>query len=75
VSVNQTNVMAVQPTNFLAQKNAMALPQEDSGLGSGGALAVGGALLVAAGGLVVFMMRRSRKNSHASLITRTMRKS
>jgi hypothetical protein len=72
--MNQTNVMATPPTNSAAQTNTLALSSENSGLGSSGALAVGGAFLVVAGGLIVFMMRRSRKNSHASLITRSMKK-
>jgi hypothetical protein len=37
-------------------------------------MAIGGALLVAAGGLAVFMLRRSRQSGQASLITRSMRK-
>jgi peptidase E len=37
-------------------------------------MALGAAFLVVAGGLTVFMLRRSRRNRHASLITRSMRK-
>jgi hypothetical protein len=71
---SQTNAMAAPPANSTAQTNTVALTPEDSGLGSGGALAVGGAFLVVAGGLAVFMLRRSRKNSHTSLITRSIKK-
>jgi hypothetical protein len=73
-AVSQTNVMATPPTNSAAQTNTVALSSENSGLGSGGALAVGAAFLVVAGGLTVFMLRRSRKGGDASLITRTMKK-
>ncbi|HUZ07786.1 MAG TPA: hypothetical protein VMV89_09910 [Candidatus Paceibacterota bacterium] len=57
-----------------AQTNAPPLMPEESGLGGGGALAIGGTLLAAAGGLTVFILRRSRQSGHASLITRSMRK-
>jgi hypothetical protein len=57
----------------IAQKISTALPPDDSGLSSGGALAVGGVFLAVAGGLTFYMLRRSRKTGHASLITRSMR--
>jgi hypothetical protein len=68
----ETNAFSAPGKISPAQTNA-AVP-EDSGFGSGGALAVGGVFLVVAGGLTVFMLRRLRKNSHASLITRSMKK-
>jgi hypothetical protein len=72
--VPETNAVSAPAKIPTAQTNATELPPEDSGLRSGGALAAGGVLLVAAGGLTVFMMRRSRKSGQASLITRSMRK-
>jgi hypothetical protein len=72
--VAETNAVPAPEIISTAQTNAVALPTDDSGLGSDGALALGGVLLVAAGGLTVFMMRRSRKGGDASLITRSMRK-
>jgi hypothetical protein len=70
----ETNTISASEKISTEQTNVMALPPEDSGLGTGGALAIGGIFLVAAGGLTVFMMRRSRKNTHASLITHSMKK-
>ena len=70
----ETNAVFAPANIPAAETNAPELPPEDSGLGGGGALAIGGTLLVAAGGLTVFMARRSRKSGHASLITRSMRK-
>lgn len=72
--VVETNAVSIPETISTAQTNAAALPLEDSRLGSDGAMAVGAAFLVAAGGLAVYILRRSRKISRTSLITRTMRK-
>ncbi len=69
----ETNAVVTPAKIPAAETNASALPPEKSGLG-GGAMAIGGALLVAAGGLTVFILRRSRQSGHASLITRSMRK-
>jgi len=69
-----TNPVSVQAKISTTQTNAVALPTEDSGFGSGGELAIGGAFLVVAGGLAIFMLRRSRKNVHASLITQALKK-
>ena len=80
ISTAETNLAAETNAVFAPEKipaaetNASALPPEDSGLGGGGALAIGVVLLVAAGGLTVFILRRSRKSGQASLITRSMRK-
>ena len=57
----------------MTSTNAVASP-ETSGSDHTGALAIGGALLVAAGGLAALAFFRSRRNSHGSLITRSMRK-
>jgi hypothetical protein len=70
----ETNAAAVPEKIPTAQTNAPAPSPENSDPGGGGTLAVGAAFLVAAGGLTVFMLRRSRKSSHASLITRSMKK-
>jgi hypothetical protein len=69
-----TNPVSAQAKITTTQTNAVALPTEDSGFGSGGELAIGGAFLVVAGGLAIFMLRRSRKNVHASLITQALKK-
>ena len=50
----------------------VAPPSESSGTGRKGVLAIGVAFLAVVGGLTVFMLRRSRKADHASLITRAM---
>jgi hypothetical protein len=56
-----------------AQSNITAAPPpESSGIGRKGVLLISVAFLVVAGGLVVFMLRSSRKADHASLITRAM---
>jgi hypothetical protein len=64
----QTNIISAPPTN------AVAPPPENSDLTGEASLAIGAALLAAAGGLAVFMLRRSRRTDSASLITRTMKK-
>ena len=62
------------PTNAVpAESNVPAAPPtESSGIGWKGALAISVAILAVAGGLAVFMLRRSGKADHASLITRAM---
>jgi hypothetical protein len=69
----ETNSISATEKISTLQTN-MASPLEDSAPGNNGTMAVGGLFLAAAGGLAVFMMRRSRKNSHSSLITRSMKK-
>lgn len=66
VSLMQTGAVPAQ-SNITA-----APPSESSGIGRKGVLAISAAFLAAAGGLAVFMLRRSRKADHASLITRAM---
>jgi hypothetical protein len=73
-AVSAPEIIATAETNLAAQTSAPALSPDDSGLGSSSAMAIGGALLVAAGGLVVFMLHRSRQSGQASLITRSMKK-
>jgi hypothetical protein len=75
VPLMQTSAVPAQPkivTVPLTTTNAIAPPPESSKTGHKVALAVGAAFLAAAGGLAVFMLRRSRKADHASLITRAM---
>jgi len=75
VSLMQTGAVPAQPKIVavpLTTTNAIAPPSESSGIGRKGVLAISAAFLAAAGGLAVFMLRRSRKADHASLITRAM---
>jgi len=65
---------AAPPPNLMTPTNAVAPPTETSGSDRKGALAIGGALLVAAGALVALAVFRGRRNSRGSLITRSMRK-
>jgi hypothetical protein len=66
VSLMQTGAVPAQ-SNITA-----APPSESSGTGRKGVLAISVAFLAVVGGLTVFMLRRSRKADHASLITRAM---
>jgi len=70
--VVKTNAVSAPAEVSTEHTNEVALTAEDSGLGGGGALAVGAVFLVAAVGLAVFIARRSRKAAHVSLITRSM---
>jgi hypothetical protein len=75
VPLMQTSAVPAQPEIAavpLSTTNAIAPPPESSKTGHKGALAVGAAFLAVVGGLTVFMLRRSRKADHASLITRAM---
>ncbi len=65
---------AVPPPVTKAQTNVLMPPEANNGLSRNGALAIGAALLVAAGVLVVFVLRHSRKTGRGSLITRSMKK-
>jgi len=49
--------------------NVVALPPEISGIDRKSTLLIGGAILVVAGGLAIFMWRRARVVSHGSLIS------
>jgi hypothetical protein len=63
---------SLTPTNAVpAQSNANP-PPESSGIGRKGVLALSVAFLAVVGGLAVFMLRRSIRSDHASLITRAM---
>jgi hypothetical protein len=63
MSLTQTSAVPAQPDVPAA---------ESSGIGRKGVLLISVAFLVVAGGLVVFLLRSSRKADHASLITRAM---
>jgi hypothetical protein len=66
-------VPLTQTSAVPAQSNITAAPpSESSGTGRKGVLAIGVAFLAVVGGLTVFMLRRSHKADHASLITRAM---
>lgn len=56
------------------QTNAPAIPTENPRLSGNGALTIAVIFLAAAGALVVFMLRRSRKTNRGSVITRSMKK-
>jgi len=56
------------------QTNDISSSPENSGLGSDGAMALGAAFLIVAGGLTVFMLRRWHRSGSTSLITRSMKK-
>jgi hypothetical protein len=58
----------------MTSTNTVVSAAENSGPAHKGALAIGGALLVAAGGLAALGVFRSRRTNHSSLITRSMRK-
>ena len=66
VSLMETSAVPAQPDITAAP------PSESSGTGRKGVLAISVAFLAVVGGLTVFMLRRSRKADHASLITRAM---
>jgi hypothetical protein len=67
------DVSLIQTSAVPAQSNITAAPPpESSGTGRKGVLAIGVAFLAVVGGLTVFMLRRSHKADHASLITRAM---
>lgn len=75
VAALTNSINAVSPPVAKAQTNAPAGPEENpSGLSRNGALAIGAVLLVAAAGLIIFALVRSRKASRGSLITRSMKK-
>ena len=66
--------VSVTPPAPAMATNAVAVPPENSGPDHTVAFAVGGALLLAAGGLVVLAVFRGRRTGGSSLITRSMRK-
>ncbi len=73
----QTSAVPAQPEIAavpLTTTNVIAPPPESSKTGHKGALAVGAAFLVAAGGLAVFMFRRARKTGGNGPIDSSMKK-
>jgi hypothetical protein len=71
-SIQSTNVAEPPPENPIQPTNVVVPPPENSGMSSGGLFAIGAGLLLAAGALIVLILRRSRETDSASLITRTM---
>ena len=67
-------LVPVPPSNPMASTNPVAPPPGASGPDHKGALAIGGALLVAAAALGALAIFRSRRTDRSSLITRSMRK-
>ncbi len=66
-----TNAVPGEPETTPAPANATA-PSEGTGLGNKGALMIGVAILVVAGVVAAFMLRRYRVAPHGSLITSAM---
>ena len=73
-SATPTKFVPVPPANPMIPTNAVAPPPENSNPDHKGALAIGGALLIAAGALAALAVFRSRRTGRGSLITRSMRK-
>jgi len=65
---------SVPPLGSMVSTNPAASSPENSGLARESALAIGGALLIAAGGLAALAVFRGRRPDRGSLITRSMRK-
>lgn len=72
--VTPMKLVPIPPSNPMASTNPVAPPPETSGPDHKGALAIGGALLIAAGALAALAVFRSRRPDRGSLITRSMRK-
>jgi hypothetical protein len=73
-STNAISTNGAPPKIAETQTNAPMPSGETSGLSRNGALAIGAGLLVAAVGLIILALFRSRKTSRGSLITRSMKK-
>lgn len=58
----------------MTSAKAVAPPPESPGQDHRGVLAIGAALLIAAGALIALAVSRSRQNERGSLISRSMRK-
>lgn len=72
---NTTPTNVALPKTAQTPTNAVAPPEENlSGLSRNGALAIGAVLLVAAAGLIIYALVRSRKTGRGSLITRSMKR-
>jgi hypothetical protein len=68
------SLVSIPPSNPMTTTNPVAVLPENSGPNHKSALVIGGALLVAAGALVVLAVFRSRRSDRSSLISRAMRK-
>jgi hypothetical protein len=73
-AVTPAKPLPTPPPGPMTSANAVAPPPEPSGPDHRGALAIGGALLIAAGALIALAVSRSRQNDRGSLISRSMRK-
>jgi hypothetical protein len=76
-SLNPTNAALINTAPLKiaeTQTNAPAMLTENPKLSGNGALTTALIFLVAAGALVVFMLRRSHKTNQGSIITRSMKK-
>jgi len=72
VTNTETNLPAAVSPPVPAKPADAIVPAQKTGLGSGGALAIGAGLLAAAAVLTVWMMRRVRESGQSSLITRSL---
>jgi hypothetical protein len=72
--VSPVKLVSIPPSNPMTTTNPVAVLPENSGPNHKSALVIGGALLVAAGALVVLAVFRSRRSDRSSLISRAMRK-
>lgn len=72
--VMPTQLVPTPPSNPMTSTNPTAPPPENSGPDHKTALAIGGVMLIAAGGLAALAVFRSRRPGRGSLITRSMRK-
>jgi hypothetical protein len=72
--VMPTQAVSVSPANPMPSASPSAPSPEAPGPSHKSALAIGGALLMVAGGLAALAVMRSRRAGRGSLITRSMRK-
>jgi hypothetical protein len=72
--VTPAKPLPAPPPSPMTSANAVAPPPESSGPDHRGVLAIGAALLIAAGALIALAVSRSRQNDRGSLISRSMRK-
>jgi hypothetical protein len=72
--VTQAKPLPTPPPSPMTSAKAVAPPPESPGPDHRGVLAIGTALLIAAGALIALAVSRSRQNDRGSLISRSMRK-